>query len=256
MPGKARRIPRDGIVKALEAAVKPLPYVRSFWEGGAVSFDREDRFSDIDAYLYVDEGKEAETFEVVEKALLKLSPISLRYVPKEGHPGVTQAFYRLERADEYHLLDLAVMTPRSPELFLEPEIHGRAVFHFNKKGGVKVPHLDEKAFSRQLRETFERCRARFLMFNNFVEKEIARGNLLEAMDYYYGITLSILVVLLRMKHDPHHHNFRMRYVHYELPPATLRRLERLYLVKDVGDLKAKYRDASRWVWELLEAGPP
>jgi len=256
MPVKNGNVTREDIVMAVRDAVEPLSYVHAFWENGAVSFGRRDRYSDVDANLFVDEGMEAKTFEAVEKAILSLSPISLRYVPKNKDLGVSQTYYRLERADEFHILDLAIFNPKCSDLYLDPERNGRAVFHFNKEGGVKVAHLDEAAFSKEVADAFERCRARFEMFNNFVEKEIGRGNPLEAMDYYYSITLSTLLTLLRIRLNPHHYDFRMRYVYYELTRRELDRLERLYFVKDVHDLKVKHSEATAWAKELLAAGPP
>jgi hypothetical protein len=251
MPVESSFVTREDIVRAVWDAAEPLSYVRAFWENGAISFGRRDRFSDVDANLFVDEGTEAKTFEAVEKAVLSLSPISLRYVPKNPDPGTFQTYYRLERADEFHILDLAIFTPKCPDLFLDPERNGKAVFHFNKEGAVKVTHLDEAAFSKEVADAFERCRVRFEMFNNFVEKEIGRGNPLEAMDYYYSITLSILLTLLRIRLNPHHYDFRMRYVYHELPKRELDRLERLYFVKDVDDLKVKFSEATAWARELI-----
>jgi hypothetical protein len=84
------------------------------------------------------------------------------------------------------------------------------------------------------------------MFNNFVQKEINRGNSLEALDLYRGLTLATLVEALRIKHNPLHHGFKMRYIHYELPHETIKKLEHLYFVKDQRDLQRKYREAAKW----------
>ncbi|MCJ7431593.1 hypothetical protein MUO83_10340 [Candidatus Bathyarchaeota archaeon] len=89
------------------------------------------------------------------------------------------------------------------------------------------------------------------MFNNFVQKEINRGNSLEALDLYYGLTLATLVEALRIKHKPIHYDFKMRYVHYELPPDTIKKLERLYFVKDPKDLQEKYHEATKWFRETI-----
>ena len=89
------------------------------------------------------------------------------------------------------------------------------------------------------------------MFNNFIQKEISRGNSLEALDLYYGLTLGTLIEALRIKHNPFHHDFKTRYIHYELPPKEIRKLENLYFVKDTADLQKKYGEANRWFREVL-----
>ncbi len=242
-----KTLARDVVIQTLTAALKPLDYVHAFYEGGAAAFSRIDAWSDIDLYLVVDDNMVDEAFRVVEKALRSLSSIEQIYrIPQLPWPGVSQAFYRLEDVDEYQIVDLAVMKLSSPSKFLEPEIHGNVVFYFNKSDKVSCPELDKEEFARKLHERLERLQARFAMFSNFVQKEINRGNHLDALDLYYTLILGGLVEALRIKHNPVHYNFRMRYIHYELPPEIVERLERLSFVKDEDDLQEKYREATAW----------
>lgn len=123
---------RDNIIHTLVEALEPIDYLYAFWEGGAAAFNRIDEWSDIDIYLVVDDGKVDETFLAVENALRSLSPIKQKYeVTQTSWPGVSQAFYKLEGASEYLIIDLAVLTLSAPDKFLEPKIHGDAVFYFN-----------------------------------------------------------------------------------------------------------------------------
>jgi hypothetical protein len=101
-------------------------------------------------------------------------------------------------------------------------------------------------------ERLDRLQARFDMFNNFVQKEINRGHLLEAIDLYHGLTLAMLVEALRIKHNPIHYNFKMEYVHYELPSEVIKKLEHLYFVKDEKDLQEKYYEATKWFHKTMQ----
>jgi predicted nucleotidyltransferase len=242
---------REVIVRALVEFLKPLSFVHAFWEGGAVANGRLDEWSDIDAYVVVDDDSAAMAFSAVEEALKSLSPIELKLPIPDPYPGVAQAFYRLSGASEYLLVDLAVIELGAPDKFLEPELHGELLFHFNKAGVIKVNHLDRVAFAGKMKARKERLRLRIDMFNNFVQKEINRGNPLEALEYYRTITLATIVELLRMEHYPHHHEYRMKYVYHELPAGELRRLERLSFVKDLKDLQSKCDEATEWVRALL-----
>ena len=242
---------RDAMVEALTAALKTKGYVKALWEGGAAAFGRLDEWSDLDLYILVDDGRIEETFGVVERCLKALSPISQTYVVKAGFEGVAQKFYRLKRAGEFAVVDLAILTSSSPEKFLTPEVHGKNIFYFNKRRAVRPPPLDERALRRRVRERREALSERLSMFGNYVEKELHRGNSLEALEDYRAVVFSTLVEALRMKHNPVHYDFRMRYVHRELPPEVLSRLERLAYVRDVPDLARKYREARRWCEESL-----
>lgn len=241
------KLTRDRILQALVGVFKPLDYVHAFYEGGAAAFDRVDEWSDIDVYIVVDDEKVEETFLVFEKALKSLSPIKQKYkLPQPPYPGVYQAFYRLENTSDFLLLDLAVLQSTSPDKFLEPEIHGNVVFYFNRSKEVRCAPLDKDALVRKIMERIARLKARFDMFNCFVQKEINRGNHLEALDLYHMLTLASLVEALRMRHNPVHYDFKMRYVYCELPQRTVQRLERLSFVKNSKDLQKKYREAIDW----------
>ena len=134
---------RDEILAALKAALEPLEYVHAMWEGGAISFGRTDEMSDIDLYVDVEDSRVADVFPVVEEALERVSGIKLKYeVPLPPSNPYAQAFYRLKGASEFLLVDLAVMRHGAEDKFLEPEIHGKALFHFNKANAVRIPKVD------------------------------------------------------------------------------------------------------------------
>ncbi len=241
-----KRLSRDTIIKALTAALEPLDYVFAFWEGGAIAFNRLDEWSDMDLYVAVDDDRVEETFQAVEKALKSLSPIKQKLdVPQTGWEGISQAFYLLENTSEYLLIDLCILKLSSPEKLLAPEIHGNNVFYINKKDTIKPLRLDKEAFVKKLHARLDRLQTRFTMFNNFVQKEINRHNFLEAIDLYHAVTLASLVEALRIKHHPIHYDFRMRYVHYELPQQTISQLKHLYFVEDEEDLQQKYQQATK-----------
>lgn len=242
---------RAVIIQALVDALKPIEYVLACWEGGAVAFNRVDEWSDIDLYLVVDDEKVDETFLAVEKALKSLSPIRQKHTVSHPEPGLFQAFYKLEGASEFLLIDLAVLTLSSPDKFLEPEIHGDAVFYFNKSAEITIPALDKKAMTAKLLKRLERLRANFDMFNSFIQKEINRGNHLQAIDLYHILTLSALVTALRIKHNHVHHDFKTRYIHYELPTEITEKLEDLYFVANEKELQKKYNKASKWFRETV-----
>jgi len=243
---------RDRIVMELVEAVEPLPGARAMWEAGAAAFGRLDAWSDIDLNVVADVGAVDGVFSAIEEAIVRLSPFE-KLAPTGSQDAYKQAFYRLERASPFHLVDLAVFRMTAADKFLAPQIHGTAKFFFNKDGKVKVTDVDRGEFMSKVNARFERLAVRHRFFNNFVEKEISRGNWLEAMDYYQNITLASLVELLRIRHYPFHYQFKMRYVHRELPPKEIRCLQPLFFVKSPSDLKIKYAKATSWIEEILSS---
>jgi hypothetical protein len=247
-----KKVVRDIVIETLTCALKPLDYAHAFYEGGAIAFNRLDEWSDIDLYLVVDDGKVDEAFLAAEKALKTLSSIKQKFEVKQlPWLGVYQAFYRLEGASEYLLIDFAVLTLSSAEKFLEPEIHGKAVFYFNKSDRIKVAPLDRDRLDRSLQERLTRVRDRFAMFNIFVQKELNRGNYIEALSLYYSMTLGSVVDVLRIRYSPFHHDFKTRYMQYELPKDVVEKVENLYFVRDREDLEKKYHEATEWFREIM-----
>jgi len=246
-------VSRDDLIGAVVETLSALESVRAVWEGGAVAFGRADKWSDIDLYVLVDEGKEAEAFSAVERGIGLVSRVKVRYdIPQTGWPGVFQAFYKVDGASDYLLLDLAVVNSASSEKFLDLEVHGEPVFFYRRSDDIRPTHVDRGSFAERLRTRVERLRVRSEVFGVMVQKEINRGNLIEALDLYRAVVLEPLVEALRMFHNPYHHDFRVRYIYHELPREVTGRLEDLYTVRDLRDLQDKHRRALKWHRDILK----
>lgn len=245
-------ITRNTIVRTLTEALEPLPWVDALWEGGSAAFGRADAWSDVDVYAVVADDKLDEAFRVVEGALTRLSPIRLKYEPAwPPESGTSQAFYRLERASEYLLVDLAVFKRSARDKYLEPQLHGQAIFAFNKGGVVAVPRLDLDPFVARLLERRDRLRARVDLFGVFVTKELRRGNGLGAQDEYQRVVLDALTQVLWMRYHPAHYTFGRKYAHYEFPSEVAARLERLSFVAGRDALADTCREAIAWFKEVV-----
>jgi hypothetical protein len=195
----------------------------------------------------VDDDRVRDTLTLIERVLESLSPIQdrLEMPPGPGN-GYTQVFYRLRDTSEFLLVDLCVMKRSHPDKFLEPQIHGKVVFHFNKGGVLVVRPLDVEQHLAKIKARRERMEQRFAMFYSMVEKELNRENDLAAIDLYYRLVLDSLVDALRMLHSPAHFDFKVPYLNHDLPAKTRGELQSLFFVADGDDLRRKYRDASQW----------
>jgi hypothetical protein len=83
-------------------------------------------------------------------------------------------------------------------------------------------------------------------------KEIYRQNRIEALSFYHGFTLRPLVEVLRIKYCPIRYDFHTRYVYYDLPSEVVRKLETLYFIANLDELREKHEDAGRWFHETRE----
>jgi hypothetical protein len=244
---------RQPILNAVIAALQPLDYVYALWEAGAAAFDRLDQWSDIDLMIDVQDEHIADAQAAFESAIQQLSSIELRYEePQPTWHGHAQAFYRLRDASPFLMLDVVFLKHSNPNKFLEYEIHGQPVVHFDKCDIVQPAPFDGEAHLAKLRLRLPDLRTKFELYQTLTEKEIRRGNHLEALSFYYAFTLRPLVEALRIQYAPLHYNFYTRYLYYELPPDVVRGLEELYFIANPQEIGSRRQQAEAWFYRTLE----
>jgi predicted nucleotidyltransferase len=244
---------RSHIIGSLKQSLQPKNHILAMWEGGAAAFGRVDRWSDIDLMVAAKEGQTEKAASDIERILRRLSPVAAQLSVKHPNwPDMIHTFYKLRHANEFLLVDVGVMPRNCPDKLLETEIHGQAVVHFDKANLCQPPKLDREKFLSDMKQRKLRIIAMFEMISNFAIKELNRKNFIEAQ-YNYFMILDMLVETLRMKHGPYHYNFRGRYLHYELPVRTVRKLQALFYVKDPTDLRRKEAAVRRWFKEIIAA---
>lgn len=245
---------RQDITQAVVAALEPHEFIYAIWEGGSAAFNRADQWSDIDLQVDVADEQVAQVFELVEAALTSLAPLELKYeIPQPAWHGHHQTFYRLQGAPPWLFLDLAVIKHSAANKFLEPEIHGQAIFYLDRANVAASPTpLDRDALAQRLKARVASSRQMFELFQVLVSKEVWRGNPIDALAFYHSLTLRPLVELLRIKYDPTRHNFGPRYLYVTLPPEVAARLERLYFPVERADIEVKRSAAAEWFMALAD----
>lgn len=247
------QLTKEVIVNAIVKALEKLEYVQALWEMGAISFNRVDEWSDIDFLAIVDDDKVDETWEVAEKTLKSLSEIEVRHkVPEPGFKNISHCFYKLKHTNPYLMVDIALIRESNEYKFLQQKIHGKPFVHFDKKGMVKDAGFDEQEQLAKIAERKQELKRYFTLFHPFIEKEIKRGNYIEAISHHYTINLRILIEALRMRHCFERYDFHFRYVHYDLPEIVVMRLAKLHFVSGPKDLLEKSKEAEQWFWEIIE----
>jgi hypothetical protein len=245
-------IDRPTILHALRTTLEPRPDVLAMWEGGAAAFDRVDEWSDIDLQIIGEDDRVEETFAAVEETLRSIAPIEKRFrLPEPTWHGHAQAFYRLEGASPYLMIDLLIMKRSAGGRLREQETHGRSVIHFDKEGLLGEEHIDREGMLTQIGKRLAQMEATFELFQPLVLKELNRGNDIEAVQYYHGMTLRPLIELLRINHAPARYTFHTRYVYYDLPADVIARLAPLFFPVDGDELRRAHADAGAWFAELL-----
>lgn len=244
---------RDAILETLRAALEPLPFVLSLFEGGSTAFGRADEWSDIDLCADIEDGHEDDVFDAVEAALTELSPIEHRWIiPLPAWHGMAQRFYRLRDAPEHLVIDLSLRPRSRAGHFGEVERHGVPMVYFDK-GAFAVPAaLDLSSWQARVKERVEALWTRFHFTAGLAGKELARGRIPDAYAFYHSFNLVPLVEVLRIRYCPERHDFGLRYLTFDLPPEVAGKIAELCLVSDADDLVRKHETCSAWLEAELE----
>jgi len=254
---KSQDLSRDTILTALKNALQPIEGVNAMWEGGAIGWGRFDEWSDIDLQVDVDDPIFDLALQKIMDTLASLSPVDLRYdVQQPTSHGHFQTFIRLKNTSPYLVLDMVVMKHSNQEKFLEREIHGEPVIHFDKTGMLQANPFDREALLSAILKRLQRLPIIFELNQVFVKKEINRGHGIEAISYYFAATIRPLMEALRLRYYPLHYDFQTRYVYDELPQSVLEQLEPLYFPQDLNDLAQKRQFAEELFFQTLREIDP
>jgi hypothetical protein len=248
---KSYPITREMLLETLREAMEDQDYALAMWEGGAAGFGRVDQWSDADVQFIVRDGSVEQAFADAEAALAGLSETETRYrLPEPTWHGHSQCFYRFKDASPFLMLDLVFMQENSEaDRFMQFRTHGQSKVWFDKAGLVVEEPLDVAGMLEKMQAAAASARVRFELFWVLVEKEIRRGNAIEAFSYYHSFALQPLHQMLRIIYSPVRYTYS-RYPHYDLPKETADRLANLFFVRDLDDLEAKFNQARAWFAEL------
>ncbi len=244
---------RQKILETSIATFQPLDFVLALWQGGSAAHGYTDEWSDIDLHVIVQDERVPETFDIFEKSLKTISEIRFKYkVPEPTWHGHCQCFYQLEGVSPFLAIDFVVMKLSNPNRFLEVERHGESVVGFDKANLLVPPTLNRSEHFLKMKERFEYLKINFDFLQTFVNKEINRGHLAEAVARYHHYTLNPLVELLGMVYRPYRYDFKiLKYFSRDFPADVIARVEPLFCVMDLRDLAKKQQIAELIFAEAL-----
>ena len=230
------------ILKTILDAIQPRPDVLAAWEGGSAATGTVDQFSDIDLCI-LSKAPIQSVIETVQAALEKYHVIHTWQTAKSfWGDGMAQRIIVLKDAPKYFFIDVGVFDANHPQLvkdFLEVERHGQPIILFDKTGTVKSGHTDAVAlFDKQMIRAEELKRG-FVIFKTLVQKEIERGNRIDALGFYQTGLLGPAIEVLGMLRRPFKYDFGMRYIHKSFPKDEQTLIEELSYVSNFEALPEK-----------------
>lgn len=234
---------RERLIAKLEKSLEPLPYIYAAWLEGADALGTIDTYSDIDLWLDVEDGREADAITAVRKWLKQVGTLELDHERDHPHPKIHQCFLRAQGMSKFCFVDLCVQSHSRTMTFTEGQDVLKVLF--DKKNVIKFqapPEFDVAARVKALSREFG-------VFQIWVEKALLRAQFLEALEAYQTYTLSPLVKLLRLRYAPLKYNYGLKHSYQDFPADVIGRLEPLYKVASLTELAQRYQKANAWFYE-------
>lgn len=241
-----RPLSRSHLIGTLRARLETSPHVYAAWLEGADALGRVDAYSDIDLWVDVEDGFEAETVDLVRKTLNELGSLDVDFEQMQQHPQLQQHFFHVEGSSPFLLLDLNLQANSRDLAFTRGQDAAQVLF--DKAGVVRWQEAPDQA--RRLEQRKQFLSAEFEVSQCWVDKALARGAFLEALAAYHSYTLRPLVELLRAEYTPYKYDYHLKHVYQDLPAEVVGRLEHLYAVDSLITLESRYQEAKAWLEQL------
>lgn len=236
---------RRAIIDHLTGALAEADAIRGAWLGGSDAFGRADELSDVDVFILVRRGEVERAAEHFQSVVERMSPISINLrLPFPTWHGFHQAFYQLRDAPEHLMIDWLAVEQGDKNPWTEVERHGTPTILFDKDAALVLGHVDPLAIRAATSKRVEELRVRFPMFRHLAAKQAVRGWPTDGATFYHNHVIKPLVDLLRCVHCADRHDYGLRYLRDDLPPAEYAALCRLCYPRSLADLEPFTRDAS------------
>jgi hypothetical protein len=230
----------DEILQALSAALEGDSRVHAAWLEGSRAEQLADQYSDYDLWLDVDDGAEDDVYAEIEGVLTSLGRLDLRFEMPVRHPQLRHITYHIAGTDPFHRFEVNIQSHSRAFKFVEG-VHFIRVL-FDKDGTIVFEDAYEVP---DLRGTADFLRQKFDAGLLWVERELQRGNYLDAYYAYELWLLRPLIELIRIRHTPSKTEFGLKHSHRDFPEEVRRRIEDLYRNSSLDDIQENVARATQ-----------
>lgn len=243
-------ISRQAIISSLKLLEKD-PKVHACWLEGADAHKRADRFSDIDIWIDVSDSYVSLAFKKVEKLLSSFGDIDFSFERVHSHPKIRQRFYHIKGSSKFLVIDVCIQKHSRVFWYTTGYKDEVVVILFDKSNVIKYRKLNKARFKKDLQKRVSAIEESYSFFQVWVDKEMARGHFLQSLAAYQKYVLTPLVELIRIKYDPTKSKHHLSGISNDNVPSSIqKRLEDLYKIQSLADIKKKMKKANHLFEEV------
>ncbi len=228
-------------------------WMLGIWEGGSAATGFLDDLSDLDLGFVVEDERVEETFTLFEGLLAGHYGIKSRFrLPEPSWHGHSQCYYFVEKCPPLFYVDLLVEKKSAGDRLIEPDRHGKSLIWLNRENVLNPVETPAEEMLRKNKRFFQIQADTYPISRTETEKQLIRGNEIDAMLEYQGFIQRKLAALLNLKYRPAKYDFGIRYGDREYPPEVAERVRKLMYAGSMEEIPPLFREASAWAGELLE----
>lgn len=228
-------------------------WMLGIWEGGSAATGFLDDLSDLDLGFVVDDDRIEEAFTLFEGLLIEHYGIKSRFrLPEPSWHGHSQCYYFVDKCPPLFYVDLLVEKKSAEDRLIEPDRHGRSRIWLNRENVLNPVATAAEEMLKRNRRFFQIQADTYPISETETEKQLLRGNEIDAMLEYQGFIQRKLAALLNLKYRPAKYDFGIRYGDREYPEKVAERVRKLMYAGSIEEIKPLFREASAWARELME----
>lgn len=234
---------RKKIIDALKKIEDSPRVIAAFLVGADVN-DTVDEYSDIDFDIVLGNVDDIEEIEKTVKDILKnFSPIEteLKIISEEDY----QVIYQFEKISKFLHVDVLFITDADKINKSEVKVL------FDKKDVIRAKRHSKGEISEKIKKRVKRIKKYSKLRNTYVERAINRGLYLEAEEKYHYFVLKVLIEAFRLLYCPEKSNHHVKHIDRDLPKEVVKKVEDLFKVSSMEELRDKYSKANELLNETL-----
>ena len=232
------------IVEELKEIMEQDAAVHAMWIAGSVAEGYDDELSDIDVWLDIDDGQDEAMFSSIETFLQSKDELDINF-SEDRSPPFTHKVYHLAHMNPYHFIEINLHTHSHKYEFIEGIRKIKVLF--DKDGTTTFKPLDESDYNRMLQERKQFLTQRIELGQLSVQKEITRGQFMDALHNYQFWLVEPVIELARIKYAPLKISYGLKHGSRDLPKETTAEIESLYIIASLEDLGNKIDDVKAMV---------
>ncbi|HEX7633443.1 MAG TPA: aminoglycoside 6-adenylyltransferase [Candidatus Saccharimonadales bacterium] len=229
----------QSIAEELKKVMEHDEAVHAMWIAGSVAEGQADELSDIDLWLDIDDGKDKEVFDSIEKFLGAKGELDIKFT--EGvTPPYSHCVYHLAGMSPYHFIEVTLHS-HSNQIGLFDSLRKIKVL-LDKDGTTNFKPFDKVSYDEMLQERKQFLIEKIEFGEQSVTKEIIRRQFLEALHNYQFWLVEPIIELARIKYAPLKVTYGLKHGTRDLPEDAVKQIESLYIIKSLDDLNNKIEE--------------